>query len=103
MTAALIVFGVVVGVYGVAGLAVLAAERSAQAHDDAAFGRPVAEDRRRPPETVPLDRKLAQRESRTVQSLMNGNADRAAYQTEMAAIATKENLEHPLDVPKLRR
>jgi len=101
MTAGLIVFGVVIGVYGIAALAVLAVERSTCA-DDAASGR-LTTIGRRPAETVPLDRKLADRESHAVQRLMDGRFDRTAYQTGMAAIAAQEHLEHPLEVPKLHR
>lgn len=86
MTAQLIVFGVVLGMYGLVAFAVLAVER---------YGRLQ--------EAVPVNRRLAGRESDAVRRLLDGGLERAAYQANMAAIATQDAAQHPLDVPELRQ
>ncbi|MEV4135119.1 hypothetical protein AB0J72_23465 [Dactylosporangium sp. NPDC049742] len=86
MTAGLIVFCVVLGVYGLAALVALATER-----------------RLRPQEAVPINRRLAGRESDAARRLIDGSLDRAAYHASMASIAAQDAAEHPLDVPKLRQ
>jgi hypothetical protein len=86
MATGLIVLGVVVGLYGLAGAVALAAER-----------------RTRRREAVPLNRRLADRESETTRRLLDGSIDRAAYHASLASIAAQDAAEHPLDVPKLRQ
>jgi hypothetical protein len=84
MTTALIILGVVLGVYGLAIFVALADER-----------------RRR--KAVPVNRRLADLESDTARRLLDGSLDRAAYHASMASIAAQDAAEHPLDVPKLRQ
>ena len=86
MVTGLIVLGVVVGLYGVAGVVALAAERGTRRW-----------------EAVPLNRRLAERESETTRRLLDGSIDRAAYHASLASIAAQDAAEHPLDVPKLRQ
>ncbi|WP_327004466.1 hypothetical protein OHA72_57125 [Dactylosporangium sp. NBC_01737] len=86
MTTALIVLGVVVGMYGLAAVVALGAER-----------------RLHPQEAVPTNRRLAGRESDAVRRLMDGSLDRAVYHASMASIAAQDAAEYPLDVPKLRQ
>lgn len=86
MTTALVVLGVVVGIYGFAAVIALAAER-----------------RLRTPETVPVNPRLAGRECEATRRLMDGSLDRTAYHASMASIAAQDAAQHPLDVPKLRQ
>jgi hypothetical protein len=86
MTTALVVFGVVVGLYGLATLIALAAER-----------------RPRPQEAVAINRRLGGLECHAARRLMDGSLDRSAYHADMASIAAQDAAEHPLNVPKLNR
>ena len=84
MTTALIILGVVLGVYGLAIFVALAAERRQRT-------------------VVPVNRRLADLESDTARRLLDGSLDRAAYHASMASLAAQDAAEHPLDVPKLRQ
>lgn len=86
MTTALVVSGVVVGLYGLAALIALAAER-----------------RLRPQEAVAINRRLGGLESDAARRLMDGSLDRTTYHADMASIAAQDAAEHRLDVPKLNR
>jgi hypothetical protein len=86
MTTALIVLGIVVGIYGLAAVVALTAER-----------------RQHQQEPVPINHRLADRESDVTRRLVDGSLDRAAYHLNMASIAAQDAAEHPLDVPKLRQ
>ncbi|WP_327002805.1 hypothetical protein OHA72_48220 [Dactylosporangium sp. NBC_01737] len=86
MTTGLIVLGVVVGLFGLATVVGLVAERSMP-----------------PREAVPMNRRLAGRESEAARRLMDGSLDPAAYRADMASIAAQDAAEHPLDVPRLRQ
>jgi hypothetical protein len=94
---------IVLSVYGLVAFIVVAVERALAAREEAAMLRRLAARRLPAPETIPLDRELASRESDTIRNLMNGTIDRAAYRAGMAAIAAQENREHPLGVPKSSR
>lgn len=86
MMTGLIVLGVVVGLYGLAAVIALTAER-----------------RLHPQQTVAINRRLADRESDTARRLLDGSLDRAAYHASMASLAAQDAAEHPLQVPKLRQ